>query len=155
MSKAVAVVAKAKTRARSRAPKGFNPFADLMGLVVSRPRGGRCRASFMLAAAHLNPNRVAHGGTLYTMADTAMGAAIHSVLERGMACVTIEIKMNYLKPVREGRVLCLARVIQCGRRVAVVEADVKNQGVLVAKALGTFAVIPRPLEAQGAAAAGK
>jgi acyl-CoA thioesterase len=145
MSKAATIpVVKPKSRARSRAPRGFNPFADLMGLVVSRPRGGKCRASFMLAPAHLNPNRVAHGGTLYTMADTAMGAAIHSVLERGSACVTIEIKINYLKPVREGRVQCFARVIQCGRRVAVVEADVKNQGMLVAKALGTFAVIPRP-----------
>jgi acyl-CoA thioesterase len=133
-----------KARAGSRAPGGFNPFADLMGLVVSRPRDGRCRASFVVAAEHLNPNRVAHGGTLYTMADTAMGAAIHSVLERGSACVTIELKMNYLKPVREGRVICTAKVIQCGKRIAVVEAEVKNQGVLVAKAIGTFAVIPRP-----------
>jgi acyl-CoA thioesterase len=133
-----------KARAGSRAPRGFNPFADLMGLVVSRPRDGRCRASFTVAAEHLNPNRLAHGGTLYTMADTAMGAAIHSVLERGIACVTIELKINYLKPVREGRVLCTAKVIQCGKRIAVVEAEMKNQGVLVAKALGTFAVIPRP-----------
>jgi acyl-CoA thioesterase len=133
-----------KARAGSRAPRGFNPFADLMGLVVSRPRDGRCRASFTVAAEHLNPNRVAHGGTLYTMADTAMGAAIHSVLERGVACVTIELKINYLKPVREGRVTCTAKVIQCGKRVAVVEADIKNRGMLVAKALGTFAVIPRP-----------
>jgi acyl-CoA thioesterase len=133
-----------KARAGSRAPRGFNPFADLMNLVVSRPRDGRCRASFKVAAIHLNPNRVAHGGTLYTMADTAMGAAIHSVLERGLACVTIEIKMNYLKPVREGNVICTAKVVQCGKRIAVVEAEVKNQGALVAKALGTFAVIPRP-----------
>jgi acyl-CoA thioesterase len=133
-----------KARAGSRAPRGFNPFADLMGLVVSRPRDGRCRASFTVAAELLNPNRVAHGGTLYTMADTAMGAAIHSVLERGISCVTVELKINYLKPVRAGRVTCLAKVIQCGRRIAVVEAEMKNQGVLVAKALGTFAVIPRP-----------
>jgi acyl-CoA thioesterase len=136
-----------KVRAGSRAPKGFNPFADLMRLVVSRPRDGRCRASFKVAAEHLNPNRVAHGGTLYTMADTAMGAAIHSVLERGLSCVTIEIKMNYLKPVREGNVICTAKVLQCGKRIAVVEAEVKNQGALVAKALGTFAVIPRPPKA--------
>jgi acyl-CoA thioesterase len=133
-----------KARAGSRAPRGFNPFADLMGLVVSRPRDGRCRASFTVAAEHLNPNRVAHGGTLYTMADTAMGAAIHSVLERGIGCVTIELKINYLKPVRDGRVSCTAKVVQCGKRVAVVEAEMKNRGVLVAKALGTFAVIPRP-----------
>jgi len=133
-----------RARAGSRAPRGFNPFADLMGLVVSRPRDGRCRANFKVAAEHLNPNRVAHGGTLYTMADTAMGAAIHSVLERGLACVTIELKMNYLKPVREGQVICTAKVVQCGKRIAVVEADIRNQGALVAKALGTFAVIPRP-----------
>jgi acyl-CoA thioesterase len=144
---AVGETPRVRIRAGSRAPKGFNPFADLMGLAVSRPHDGRCRASFKVAAAHLNPNRVAHGGTLYTMADTAMGAAIHSVLERGLACVTIEIKMNYLKPVREGNVVCTAKVVQCGKRIAVVEADVKNQGALVAKALGTFAVIPRPPKA--------
>ena len=87
------------------------------------------------------------------MADTAMGAAIHSVLERGDACATIEIKINYLKPVRDGRVSCTAKVIQCGKRVAVVEADIKYHGVLVAKALGTFAVIPHPRAAAPAKSA--
>ena len=133
-----------KSRAGSRAPKGFNPFADLMGLIVSRPRDGRCRASFTVVSDHHNPNRVVHGGSLYTMADTAMGAAIHSVLEKGLACATIEIKINYLKPVQDGRVVCSAKVIQCGKRIAVVEADIRNHGNLVAKTLGTFAVIPRP-----------
>lgn len=142
-----------RSRAGSRAPKGFNPFADLMGLAVSRPRDGRCRASFTVAPDHHNPNRVVHGGTLYTMADTAMGAAIHSVLEKDLACVTIEIKINYLKPVHDGRVVCAAKVIQCGRRVAVVEADIKNHGILVAKTLGTFAVIPRPPASTAADAA--
>ena len=132
------------SKSSPRAPKGFNPFADHIGLSVFRPAGGRCRASFPVRDELLNPNRVLHGGVTYSMVDTAMGAAIHSLLEKGDACVTIEIKMHYLKPVRDGRVSCAAKVIQCGKRIAIVSADVKNHGKLVATAIGTFAGIPHP-----------
>ena len=54
---------------------------------------------------------------------------------------TIECKINYIRAVAEGEVLCIAKVIHPGRRTLVVEADVLQGDKLVAKAQGTFAVL--------------
>jgi acyl-CoA thioesterase len=55
--------------------------------------------------------------------------------------VTIECKINYVRGVSEGEVLCIAKVLHAGRRTLVVEAEVVQGDKLVAKAQGTFAVI--------------
>jgi acyl-CoA thioesterase len=49
----------------------------------------------------------------------------------------------YLAPVFSGELVCMSRVINRGKRVATLEADVTNDGKLVAKALGTYALFPR------------
>jgi acyl-CoA thioesterase len=69
-----------------------------------------------------------------------MGAAVYSVLEPHELCATIELKMVYMAPVREGRLVCESRVLHRGRRVIVLESEVRNGDRLAAKALGTFAV---------------
>jgi acyl-CoA thioesterase len=51
--------------------------------------------------------------------------------------------MNYLRPAVGERLLCTARVIQKGRSIAVVEAEIADGEGLVAKALGTFAILSR------------
>jgi acyl-CoA thioesterase len=53
--------------------------------------------------------------------------------------VTLECKINYLRAVGEGEVLCHARVLHAGRRTLMVEAEVLQGDKLVAKATGTFA----------------
>jgi acyl-CoA thioesterase len=55
--------------------------------------------------------------------------------------VTIECKINYIRAVSDGEVLCTARVLHAGRRTLVVDADVLQGDKLVAKAQGTFAVL--------------
>jgi len=61
-----------------------NPFADLVGftLRVGRRGSGGSAAAVEVRPALLNPNGVVHGGALFTMADTAMGAALHTTLAR-------------------------------------------------------------------------
>jgi acyl-CoA thioesterase len=75
------------------------------------------------------------------MADTGMGAALFSLLSEGQRCATIEIKIVYLKAVTGGNLSCDTRVLQKGRKVAVLESEVRNGEDLVAKALGTFSVL--------------
>jgi acyl-CoA thioesterase len=115
-------------------------FQLLVGFDVTERGEGISRCELEVEEKHLNPHRVVHGGVMYTLADTGMGAAVYSVLEPHELCATIELKMVYMAPVREGRLVCESRVLHRGRRVIVLESEVRNGDRLAAKALGTFAV---------------
>ena len=120
-----------------------HPFAKLVGLHLAPPAAGAC-AGWLDAGPHLhNPVGIVHGGALFSLADTCMGAALFSQLPPGQNCTTVEIKINYLKSVVEGRVDCLAHVLSQGEAVAVVEASLSQNGTPVALCLGTFAVLRR------------
>ena len=82
-----------------------------------------------------------HGGVLFSLVDISMGLACSSTHGFDQQSATIECKINYIRAVAEGEVLCIAKVIHPGRRTLVVEADVLQGDKLVAKAQGTFAVL--------------
>jgi acyl-CoA thioesterase len=80
-----------------------------------------------------------HGGAIFTLVDVAMGLACSASHGFDQHSVTLECKINYLRAVGEGEVLCRARVLHSGRRTLMVEAEVLQGNRLVAKATGTFA----------------
>jgi acyl-CoA thioesterase len=88
---------------------------------------------------HRNPYGAVHGGVIYSLVDTAMGAALVTRLEPGERCATLEIKIHYLAAVTTGEIRAEARVVERGRRVSVLEARVFDDGDrLVALATGSF-----------------
>src|SRR5438094_627644 len=89
---------------------------------------GRARFELAVEAKHLNPNGVLHGGVIYSLADSAMGAALFAGLAPGEDCATLEIKMNYLAPVLGGSVAA---------EPSLVERTYRNPG-LHAKSLTTI-----------------
>lgn len=115
-------------------------FQKVLGLDIYEREDGRARARLAVAEDHMNPHGVVHGAVLYAMADTSMGAAVYTRLEPGESCATIELKMVYIAAVRGGSLECETRLVNKGRRVAVLESEVFNGERLVAKALGTFAI---------------
>jgi acyl-CoA thioesterase len=117
---------------------------EQLGFTISKGEG-TATAAIECDARHMNPHGAVHGGVLYTLVDTAMGAATMSVLDAASLCATIEIHFRYLSPVFSGRVQADVRVVKSGRRIVHLDADVTDQqGKLVAKASGSFAVLPRP-----------
>jgi len=133
-----------------------NPYAELVGFTLRLgPRGsGSCSAALDVRPELLNPNGVVHGGALFSMADTAMGAALHTTLAPGEYCATVEIKIHFLQPVSKGKLRCRTRVVQRGRRLAVLESHLSIGRLQVAQALGTFAIFaPRPAAPGGTAGA--
>jgi uncharacterized protein (TIGR00369 family) len=85
--------------------------------------------------AHLNPLGVVHGGWAATLLDSALGCAVHTLLEKGEAYTTAEFKVNFIRPVtpRTGEVVCEGKVLHRGRTLAVSEATLKDmQGKLLA-----------------------
>jgi acyl-CoA thioesterase len=96
----------------------------------------------------MNPNATAHGAIPFALMDTAMGAAVMSVVNEGQLCATIEIHTRFHRAAREGRLTAEATVVTAGRRVVQLEArTTDDDGRLVASSTGSFAVIdPRPTE---------
>lgn len=117
-----------------------HPFAELIALRTDEARAGHSRVSLEVTPEHLNPHRVVHGAVLYALADTGMGTALYPTLAAGEICATIEIKINYFKPVPGGTIRCLTSMVNRGRRVANLEAQLFVGDVLVAQANGNYAI---------------
>jgi uncharacterized protein (TIGR00369 family) len=114
------------------------PVAGLIGFVMTARRPGEAVVELTATERHANPMGTLHGGILCDIADAAMGMAYASSLGEGESFTTLELKINFLKPVREGRLRATGRVVKAGRTVGLVECDVTDEtGNLVARASST------------------
>jgi len=120
--------------------KDFNPFCDAMGLRFTKIKKGFSRCIIDVNKKLYNPHKVVHGAVMYTMADTGMGGALYTCLKKNELCATIEVKINYFKAIREGVICCDTKVINKGKRIAVMESEIKNDEKIVAKATGTYSI---------------
>ena len=133
-----------------------NPFGQMVGFTVRSGRrgGGKASATLDVRPELLNPHGVVHGGVLFSIADTLMGAALYTTLAPGETCATIEIKIHFLQPVIKGKIRCRTRLVHRGSRIAVLESHISVGRLQVAQALGTFAIFaPRPAQVQSAGGA--
>lgn len=121
------------------------PLAKFLGMNVETTGVGKGRATVTIDERHHNPNAVAHGGVLFTLIDTSMGAATMSVLDADHYCSTIEIQVRYLRPVLDGDLKVETQVVKPGRRIVHLESRATDgTGRLVATATGSYAVLPIP-----------
>ena len=116
-------------------------FSELIGCRVQSVQDGIAQVALSLEPQLRNRGGKMHGGVLFSLVDISMGLACSSAHGFDQQSVTIECKINYIRAVSDGEVLCIAKVIHPGRRTLVVEADVLQGDKLVAKAQGTFAVL--------------
>src|SRR5260221_5685869 len=114
------------------------PVARLLGLRIVEAAPGRAVFEMEAGPQHANPMGTLHGGILCDIADAAMGIAYASTLEEGETFTTLELKINFLKPVWKARLRAEAHVVKRGRTVGLVECDVLDEtGSLVARASST------------------
>ncbi|HEU4795464.1 MAG TPA: PaaI family thioesterase [Pyrinomonadaceae bacterium] len=114
------------------------PVAKLIGFNLVAVEPGEAVFELQATQAHANPMGTLHGGILCDIADAAMGVAYASNLAEGESFTTLELKINFLKPVWNARLTATARVVKQGRTVGMVECDVTDeQGSLVARASST------------------
>jgi len=128
---------------RYRRTRRANPLADLLGMqqYIRGPGEGLCRLK--VRREFFNPVGSVHGGILFTMIDNDMGAAINTIIEPDERAATIEVKINFLRPVVDGELVSTTEVLQRGRRIAVLESRLRQGRKLVATALGTYAISTR------------
>lgn len=114
------------------------PIADLIGFTLTEIEPGRAVVAFDAGPRHANPMGTLHGGVLCDVADAAMGMAYAASLDEGETFTTLELKINFLKPVRTGRLIATGRLVKGGRTVGLVECDVvDDKDRLVARASST------------------
>ena len=123
-----------------------HPFAEQIGLVVEEQRSGFSRCTLMVGDTHLNPHGVVHGAVIYALADTGMGAALYPTLAEGEICATIELKINYFRPVASGVINGTTEIVNRGRTIANLESRVYSGETLVAQANGNYSIFtPRKM----------
>ena len=119
------------------------PVARLIGFELISVKPGEAVVELQTTTEkHANPMGTVHGGILCDIADAAMGIAYASNLDEGESFTTLELKINYLKPVWNARLRATARVVKQGYTVGLVECDVTDdKDKLVARATSTCMIL--------------
>jgi uncharacterized protein (TIGR00369 family) len=128
------------------------PITVLMRMTLTEAEEGRVVFVCEPDESHYNPIGTVHGGLLCTLLDSSLGCAVQSTLPQGMGYTSIEINVNYLRPVyaHTGPLRCTATVTKPGRRVAFADGVVTDaSGKTVATATGSLLVFPIGDEGQG------
>jgi uncharacterized protein (TIGR00369 family) len=114
------------------------PIGKLLNLTLIREGVGRTTIEFQANDRYANPMGTLHGGVLCDIADAAMGMAFRSTLTDGETFTTIELKINFLRPVWNARLRAQGRVVRAGSKVGLVECSIfDDKGRLVARASST------------------
>lgn len=114
------------------------PVAQLIGFELSALERGVATMQIEVSGRHANPMGTLHGGVLCDVADAAMGMAFASTLEPEETFTTLELKINFLKPIWDAKLQAVGRVIQRGRTIGLTECEILDEdGTLVARATST------------------
>jgi uncharacterized protein (TIGR00369 family) len=114
------------------------PIAELIGLELIAAGPEHAVVELEAGERHTNPMGTVHGGVLCDLADLAMGVAYASTLGPGESFTTLELQINFLRPVWQTRLRAVARIVKGGRSVGMVECDIYDaQEKLVARASST------------------
>ncbi len=95
--------------------------------MIIRSRAGRATVEFEANGQYANPMGTLHGGVLCDLVDAAMGAAYRSTLADGETFTTIELKINFLRPVQAAKLSAEARMVRAGKVVGLIECDIPDE----------------------------
>jgi uncharacterized protein (TIGR00369 family) len=135
---------------RERAAAVRAPVGELIGFKVIEMGDGRALATLETGPQHANPMGTLHGGILCDLADAAMGLAFASTLAADESFTTVELKINFFRPVWKAQLKAEGKVIQRGKTIGYVECNITDEKErLIAKVNSTCFVL------QGKKAAGR
>ena len=120
------------------------PISELMGFRGVEAEPGRAVFEMEPGPQHYNPIGSVHGGVALTLLDSAMGCAVHTMLERGVGYTTLEVKTNFVRRIAAdtGLIRCEGTVLHLGGRVATAEGTLTDlAGKLLAHGTTTCLII--------------
>ncbi|MEM9292519.1 MAG: PaaI family thioesterase [Acidobacteriota bacterium] len=115
------------------------PIAQLLGMEFEAADEGTCTVSIEARKdRHANPLGTLHGGVLCDLGDAAMGLSVATTLEKGESFTTVELRINFFKPVWDDRLTAVAAIVRQTRSLSYAECSVTDtKGSLVAKLSST------------------
>ena len=121
------------------------PMAATLGFRIVEVAQGRAVFEGMPEFRLYNPIGTVHGGFAASLLDSALGCAIFSTMAKGETWTTLELKLNFMRPLSKdtGPVRAEGRIIHRGRALATSEGTIKDQaGKLYAHATTTCMIFP-------------
>ncbi|MGV8078873.1 MAG: PaaI family thioesterase [Syntrophales bacterium] len=119
-----------------------SPYWDLLGLELTDVKKGWARVRLAFDRKLVHPLGIAHGGAVFSAADSAVAMALIGLVDRSETFTTIEMKLNYLKPFERGAITAEAVIVHKGSRTALGEVEVRDEeGGMVAKGLATYMIL--------------
>lgn len=120
-----------------------SPYFSLLSMKIKNLEWGASSLEVELEEKHLQPFGNVHGGAIASVIDAATFWAVFPQVEDGMGLTTVEIKANFLAPVREGKLVVKGKCIKIGRTLALGEAYVNSsEGNLIAHGTTTMMIVP-------------
>jgi len=124
----------------------YQGFVKTCGFKLDLLERGRAKSSLEVTEAHSQQDDFVHAGVMATMADHTAGYAAFSVVSEDSRILTLEFKINFLRPAIGDVLICRAKVVKEGKNILVADSEVYSQrdGVekLAAKALVTLMAVP-------------
>ncbi|HOP41441.1 MAG TPA: PaaI family thioesterase [Syntrophales bacterium] len=122
--------------------KNRSPYWALLGMEIVDVKKGWAKVRLPFKNELLQPLGVVHGGAIFSPADSAVAMALIGLVERDEFFSTMEMKINYLIPFREGEITAEARIIYKGSKTALGDVEIRNaDDDLIAKGLSTYMIM--------------
>ena len=122
-------------------------MSELMGFRLAEVSAGHAVIIITPEERHYNGLGIVHGGLAATLLDSALGVAINSMMPAGKIFTTLEMKVNYVRPIKgdTGEMRCVANVIHVGGRVATADGRIEDaNGTLYAHGTATCMLFREP-----------
>ncbi|HXZ24055.1 MAG TPA: PaaI family thioesterase [Methanomassiliicoccales archaeon] len=131
-------------RAIVQGEKRYAPIADLIGFKLIEVREGVTRFEMPVDERMHNTIGVVQGGAITAVADAAMGNAACTLMPEDKVATTVELKINFVKAIKKGKLTVIGRVVSHGSRIMLAEAEVLDEkNKLVARATSTLMVLDK------------
>lgn len=121
------------------------PINATTGIALVEVGDGRAVFELEPAEWHYNPIGSVHGGILATLADSALGCAVHTKLSAGTAYTSLDLTIKFTRSATldSGLLTCEGRVVSIGRRTATAEAQITDKtGRVIGHAVTTCLLMP-------------
>jgi uncharacterized protein (TIGR00369 family) len=118
------------------------PYFQLISMSISELGEGTSLMEISLGEKHLQPFGMVHGGVFSSLIDASAFWAVFPLLDEGLGLTTVEMKLNYLSPTRQGRMVARGQCLKLGKTLALGQSEIRDQeGNLLAHGTATLMVL--------------
>ncbi|MCP4628679.1 MAG: PaaI family thioesterase [bacterium] len=126
--------------------KNKNPFWALLGMELLEIKTGWAKVRLPIEDKLTNAIGLVHGGAIFSAADSAVGMALIGLTSRDENISTLEMKINYTKPVKGKEIIAAAKIIHRGAQTAIGDVEVRDgEQNLISKGLATYAIFKKDI----------